>query len=111
MAENKDSGDKTEKATPKRLLDARKKGDVAKSKDITNTIILIMAVVAMWQFSDFLTKDFKNLMTQALSLQHESLDYQIKVLGGAKDGTFKSRSRIKANVLYGQFVRASEVGA
>jgi flagellar biosynthesis protein FlhB len=34
MAEKKDSGDKTEKPTPKRLKDARKKGDIAKSKDM-----------------------------------------------------------------------------
>ena len=34
MAGSDDSGDKTEKPTPKKLQDARKKGDVSKSKDI-----------------------------------------------------------------------------
>jgi flagellar biosynthetic protein FlhB/type III secretion protein U len=39
---DKDSGDKTEKPTPKRLEDARKKGDVAKSKEVTSTIVLMV---------------------------------------------------------------------
>lgn len=37
MAGKNDSGDKTEKPTPKRLRDARKKGDVPKSKELTST--------------------------------------------------------------------------
>jgi flagellar biosynthetic protein FlhB/type III secretion protein U len=41
MSDKNDSGDKTEKPTPKKLLDARKKGDVAKSKEITSTVLLI----------------------------------------------------------------------
>jgi type III secretion protein U len=40
MAEKNDGGDKTEKPTPKRLSDARKKGDVPKSKDVTSTAVL-----------------------------------------------------------------------
>lgn len=51
MAGSDDSGDKTEKPTPKKLKDARKKGDISKSKDITSTagmlIILLLAAVAL----------------------------------------------------------------
>lgn len=42
MADKNDSGDKTEKPTPKRLQDARKKGDVAKSKEVTSTVVLMV---------------------------------------------------------------------
>ncbi|WP_375286109.1 type III secretion system export apparatus subunit SctU [Sphingomonas sp.] len=42
MAGNNDSGDKTEKPTPKKLADARKKGDVPKSKDVTATATLFV---------------------------------------------------------------------
>ena len=44
-----EGGDKTEKATPKRIRDARKKGDVAKSKDLTSTLGLAftMALFAL----------------------------------------------------------------
>src|SRR5262247_1455907 len=41
MAGGSDSGDKTEKPTPKRLEDARKKGDVPKSKEVTSTVGLV----------------------------------------------------------------------
>jgi len=41
MADN-DAGDKTEKPTSKRLEDARKKGDVAKSRELTSTAGLIL---------------------------------------------------------------------
>jgi len=43
MADGNDGGDKTEKPTPKRLKEARKKGDVPKSRDVTST-----AVLAVW---------------------------------------------------------------
>ena len=42
MAEKNDGGDKTEKPTPKKLQDARKKGDVPKSNEVTNTAELIL---------------------------------------------------------------------
>lgn len=43
MAE--DSGDKTEQPTHKRLQDARKKGDIAKSKELTSTATLLVWLV------------------------------------------------------------------
>jgi len=42
MADKNDGGDKTEKPTAKRLQDARKKGDVSKSKEVTSTVGLAL---------------------------------------------------------------------
>lgn len=42
MADKNDGGDKTEKPTQKKLDDARKKGDVAKSKEVSSTVVLIL---------------------------------------------------------------------
>lgn len=39
---DQDSGDKTEQPTPKKLQDARKKGQVPKSKDLTSTLELLV---------------------------------------------------------------------
>lgn len=39
MADKNDGGDKTELPTPKKLRDAREKGDVAKSKDVGATLV------------------------------------------------------------------------
>lgn len=47
MAQKKDGGDKTERPTPKRLADARKKGDVAKSKDVTATVTLLVWLIVL----------------------------------------------------------------
>src|SRR3990167_6783141 len=51
MAGQDDSGDKTEKPTPKKLQDARKKGEVSKSTDLTATAtlltVLLLATVAL----------------------------------------------------------------
>jgi type III secretion protein U len=60
MSQQDDSGDKTEKPTPKKLRDARKRGDVPKSKDLSHTIgtffwLLVfgsMAAVFFGQFRD-----------------------------------------------------------
>jgi len=46
-----DSGSKTEKPTPKKLQDARKKGDISKSRDLTSTagilVVLTLAAIAL----------------------------------------------------------------
>lgn len=42
------SGEKTEQPTEKRLRDARKKGQVSKSQDLTSALMLISAVLVFW---------------------------------------------------------------
>ena len=46
MSSQDSSSEKTEEATPKRLRDARKKGQVAKSRDL-NTIVLLITAFSM----------------------------------------------------------------
>jgi len=43
------SASKTEKPTPKKLQDARDKGDIAKSRDLTNIALLLLGAVMFWQ--------------------------------------------------------------
>jgi type III secretion protein U len=45
MADKNDGGDKTEQPTAKRLKDARKKGDVWKSREVTSTAGLLAWLV------------------------------------------------------------------
>ncbi|EGJ10479.1 type III secretion system export apparatus subunit SctU [Rubrivivax benzoatilyticus] len=49
MADKNDGGDKTEKPTPKKLQDARRKGQVSKSRDLSSTVPLLawLAVVVL----------------------------------------------------------------
>jgi len=47
VAEEQDSGERTEQPTPKKLRDARERGDVSRSRDIGSTVgLLVFAVVA-----------------------------------------------------------------
>ena len=45
MADSNDGGDKTEQPTPKKLRDARKQGQVWKSKEATSTLVLLLWLV------------------------------------------------------------------
>jgi flagellar biosynthetic protein FlhB len=47
MAENQDGQEKTEEATPKRKEEARKKGQVPRSRELTTMAMLLMAAIAM----------------------------------------------------------------
>jgi len=83
MADN-DSGDKTEKPTPKKLKDARKKGDVAKSKDVTNTLVLILWVALLGLGVSFAGERLMVLLDAALSAPSKSGDFvhQLSTIGG-----------------------------
>lgn len=45
MAEENDTGNRTEKPTPQRLKKARKDGDISKSKEITSTVLVLVWLV------------------------------------------------------------------
>jgi type III secretion protein U len=44
--------EKTEKPTPKRLRDARKKGEVAKSKEVATCAAIVGLFIYLWFFFD-----------------------------------------------------------
>lgn len=48
------SGERTEQPTAKRLRDARKRGQVSKSQDLTSALLLIAAVVVLWFAATFM---------------------------------------------------------
>lgn len=64
---DQDSGDKTEQPTPKKLEDARKKGQVPKSKDLTSTLELLVWFVLSGLAMGWAAKQIMALM--ALTLQ------------------------------------------
>ncbi|HPQ81515.1 MAG TPA: EscU/YscU/HrcU family type III secretion system export apparatus switch protein [bacterium] len=62
------SQEKTEEATPKRLRDARKKGQVARSRDL-NTIVILIAAFAMIAFMrGYMAEELKTLMQSNFDL-------------------------------------------
>ena len=68
MAQGKDSQDKTENATPKRLRDARKKGQVAKSRDLTTVVVMIVVFIAIAFSAPMMGQEFEALMRHTFTI-------------------------------------------
>lgn len=81
-------GEKTEKATPKKLKDARKKGQVAKSQDLPGAFTFVISVAAVLALSHL--------------LYHQMADFLV--------GTFKAITLPELdNVILNLFYKANEV--
>jgi type III secretion protein U len=88
MSKDDDSADKTEKPTKKRLRDARKKGDVPKSKELTSNLLVLA-----W-----------------LLLLGGLMPYALLQVGRLQDAVFNAvRSRQQAGVLVGLGLDAAGV--
>jgi flagellar biosynthesis protein FlhB len=61
------SGEKTEKATPKKKQDARKKGQVAKSTDLTNAIVLLFTFGFLLIYGGYAATRLLGLVRKGLS--------------------------------------------
>lgn len=69
-------GDKTEQPTAKKKKDARKKGNVVKSKEIVNALTLLGILLIVYTMSDFIILELKNFIVSCLSSDFTtSIDY------------------------------------
>ena len=59
-------GEKTEQPTQKRLRDARRKGQVAKSQDLSSAVLLVAAVAVLWIASGYMGGWLSRAMTEQL---------------------------------------------
>ena len=57
-----DKDSKTEQATPYKLKESRRKGQVARSKEIPSSLILIFAILYFWARWDWLVEELKTLI-------------------------------------------------
>ncbi len=71
MAQENDGGDKTEQPTPKKLQDARKKGQVAKSKDVTSTVELLVWCALALLATGYTATQLGGLIETALKVAHQ----------------------------------------
>ena len=74
MAES-DSGEKTEEPTAKKLTDARKKGQIARSKDLGTMFVLVGSAFAMMVMGSALVEALSTIMKRLFSLsRREAMD-------------------------------------
>lgn len=58
-----DSGEKTEDATPKKKADSKKKGQVAKSKELSSTFTLLTVTLVMIMLGSYALKSLKGILS------------------------------------------------
>jgi flagellar biosynthetic protein FlhB len=68
MAGGGSGGDKTEKATPKRKEEARKKGQVAKSPDLNGSVVLLAALFALAWYGPHVWNEMGASMRHTLAM-------------------------------------------
>ncbi|MEI6242035.1 MAG: type III secretion system export apparatus subunit SctU [Chlamydiota bacterium] len=73
--------EKSEKATPKKLRDARKKGQVAKSQDFPAAFTFLVAILGTLAFSSFFFQHLAGYLTQSFQSITENIDLEHR--GGA----------------------------
>src|SRR3954464_4518602 len=61
-------GEKTEKATPKKRDEARKKGQVARSMDLTGAVVMLVGLFALHAFGGKLVAHCRETMDWALRM-------------------------------------------
>jgi flagellar biosynthetic protein FlhB len=72
VAENDNGQEKTEEATPKRLDKAREEGQVARSKELTTTMVLLAGVMGLIVFGGRLSDAMLGIMRFNFSMPREA---------------------------------------
>ncbi len=73
MAENKDGQEKTEEPTAKKLEDAKKKSQVARSRELNTMAVTLAGAISLVTMSDHFEEGLRGLMTNNFSLKRDDL--------------------------------------
>src|SRR5699024_7793845 len=70
--------EKTEKATPKKREDERKKGKVAKSQDVNTALILFSSFIVLFVLGSYMKEHMMQLYIESFTIDiHETVDYNV----------------------------------
>ncbi len=73
MAEQDSGQERTEQPTPKKLADARKKGQIARSKELNTTLMLIIAAISFFMVGGYLGNELRLMMLEDLQLERATI--------------------------------------
>lgn len=73
MAEQEDAQEKTEEATPRRLEKAKEEGQIARSRELATTLILMGGSLGLWVLGGQLAKNFGDVMRYNLSFDRRAI--------------------------------------
>ncbi|MCG3721554.1 flagellar biosynthesis protein FlhB [Vibrio cincinnatiensis] len=68
-----DGQERTEQATPRRLQQAKEKGQVARSKELASVSVLVVGAVSLMWFGDRLARGLYSMMERLFSLSREEI--------------------------------------
>lgn len=71
MAENEDGTEKTEEPSDKKLREAREKGNIPRSKELTTLLMTLSAALYLYFFGDLMMQSFADLLTRGLSFDRD----------------------------------------
>lgn len=80
MAEQNEGADKTEKPTSKKLKDARKEGNVAKSRELTSTVLIMGWLTGGWLLMGDMYRRVSGLFEQALVVMTQPFDIALRTI-------------------------------
>lgn len=73
MAQQDDGQERTEEATPKRREDARKKGQIARSRELNTMTMLLLGALGLMGMGPFMIGRMEDLFRTGLSLQRDAV--------------------------------------
>jgi len=74
MAEESENGqEKTEQPTPKKLADAKKKGQVPRSKDLNSTTTMVFGAMGLLFMGEYMLTHISSVMAQAFTLSRAEI--------------------------------------
>ena len=71
MAESSDGQEKTEDPTTKKISDAREKGNVARSRELTTTIMMLSSAVGLLLFGSMIVSGFSAVMKNSFAIKRD----------------------------------------
>lgn len=84
MADQSAAQERTQEPTPKRLADAKQKGDIARSRELNTVIMLLASVAGLAVFGDSISYYLQKIIVYDLSLSRHQIFTTDAVLDGFK---------------------------
>jgi len=106
MPDDKGAQEKSEDATPRRMREARKKGQVSKSKDLNTVFILIVVFAVIGFTSDFVTSELRNFAAATLQIPADVSPIFYSHVSELSKAAFLVLVRVSGPVLLAAFISA-----
>lgn len=90
MAEKDTGQDRTEQATPKRIKDARAKGQVPKSRELNTMMVVMTGALTLWMMGPAIGEQFFQVIQTPLQLDRQILETPEKMITVFADSIYQS---------------------